>query len=82
MGLARHPFFLLGVSYGPLLQEYRLPQEVHFPLTEESNIWDQRNATSPLIMFAGQWSVSSTAPASHPTLICTMQYQERAHALD
>ena len=30
----RHPLTPLGVSFGSLLQEYRLPLEAHFPLTE------------------------------------------------
>ena len=37
MVLPRHPLLPLRVSFEPLLQEYRLPLAVHFPLTEESN---------------------------------------------
>ena len=66
------PKFPLGGSFGPLLQEYRLPPEVCFPLTEESNTGDHRNTTRPLIFSAAQWSVSPIAPASHNTLVCTL----------
>ena len=68
----RHPLLPLRVSFGPLLQEYRLPPQVHFPLTEESNTGDHRSTTRPLILFVAQWSVSSFAPASHHTLIGTV----------
>ena len=78
----RHPPLPLEVSFGALLQEYWLPPEVHFPVTEGSNTGDHRNTTRPLILFAAQWSVSPIAPASHHTLICTLSYQEGAHALD
>ena len=82
MVLPGRPLLPSGVSSGPLLQECMLLPEVHFPLTEESNIGDHRNTTNPLIMFAAQWSVSPTAQASPPTLLCSVQYQERAHKLD
>ena len=72
MVLPRHPLLPLGVSFGPLMYEYRLPPEVHFPLTEESNTGDDGNTTRPLILFAAQWSVSPIAPASHYTLIRTV----------
>ena len=78
----RHPWLPLRASLGPLLQEYRLPPEVHFPLTEGNNTGDHQNTTRPLILFATPWSVSPIAPASHHTSIRTVQYQERAHTLD
>ena len=62
----------VGSLLGPLLQEYRLPPEVHFPLTEGSNTGDHRNTSRPLILFAAQWSVSPIAPACHHTLIRTV----------
>ena len=65
----RHPLLPLGVSFRPLLQEYRLPPEVHFPLTEGSNTEDHRNTTRPLILFTAEWSVSPITAASHHTLI-------------
>ena len=55
MVLPRHALLLLGGSSGPLLQEYRLPLEVHFPPTEENNTGHHPNTTRPLIMFAAQW---------------------------
>ena len=72
MLLARHPLLPLGVSFGPLLQEYRLPPEVHYPLTEESNTGNHQNTIRPLILFAAQWSVSPTAQASDHTIIRTV----------
>ena len=77
-----HPLLPLGVSFGPLLQEYRVPPEVHFPLTEGSNSEDHQNTITPLIFFAAQWSVSPTAQATHQTLICAVYCQEHARALD
>ena len=65
----KHSFLLLRVSFGPLLQEYRVFPEVRFPLTEESNTGDHRNTTRPLILFAAQWSVSPIAPAFKYTFI-------------
>ena len=59
----------VGNLLGPLLQEYRLLLEVHFPLTEEKNTWDDQNTTRPLILFAALWLVSPIAPASHPAII-------------
>ena len=78
----RHPLLALGVSFRPVLQEYWYPPEEHFPLSEESHNGDQKDTPRPLIFFAAPWLVSSIAPASHHTLISTVQYQERAHALD
>ena len=65
----RHPLLQLGVFFGLFLQEYRLPPEVHFPLTEESNTGDHRNTTRPLILFAAQSQVSPIAPISHGAII-------------
>ena len=65
----KHPFPPLEVSFGPLLQDYRLPPEVHFPHTEESNTGDHQNTTRPLTLVAAQWSVSPIAPASHRPII-------------
>ena len=63
-----HPLLPLGVSFGPLLQEYWPPLEVHFPLHQgTSNPEDNRNTTRPLILFAAQWLVRGIAPASHHT---------------
>ena len=65
----RHPLLPLGVSFRPLLPEYRRPPEVHFSLTEESNLGDHRNTTRLLILVAAKWSVSPIAPASHRAVI-------------
>ena len=62
-------FPLLGASFGPLLEEYRLPPEVHFLLTEESNPGHHQNTTRPLILFAAELSVSPIAPASDAAII-------------
>ena len=70
--LPRHPLLPSGVSFGPLVQEYRLPREVHYPLTEESNTRDHQNATRPLILFAAKLWVSPISPASRHTLIRTV----------
>ena len=64
----RRPPLPLGVSFGPLLHEYRFFPEVHFPLTEESNTPHHQNTTRPLTLFAAQWSVSPTAQASSCTV--------------
>ena len=65
----RQPLLPLGISFGPLLQECRIPPEVHFSLTKDSNTGDHRNTTRPLILFAAQWSVRPIAPASHRAII-------------
>ena len=65
----RHPLLPFGVFFRPLLQEYRLPPEVHFPLTQETNTRDHLNTTRPLIMFAAQRSVTPTAPACDLAII-------------
>ena len=72
MAPPRHPLLPLRVSFEPLLLEYRLPPEVHFLLTEESNTGDHWNTTRPLIMFAAKLLLSPTAPASQRTLIRTV----------
>ena len=50
----RHPLLPLEGFFGPLLQEYRLPLEVHFPLTEGTNTGDHQNTTRALILFAAK----------------------------
>ena len=76
-----HPLLPLTGSFGPLLQEYRLPPEVHFPLTKREATLSILG-TPPLILFAAQWSVSPIGPASNHTLIRAVYHQERAHAPD
>ena len=42
MVLPRHPLLPLKVSFGPPLQEYSLPTEIHFLLSEKGNTWHHR----------------------------------------
>ena len=60
------------VSFGPLLQEYRLLPGVHFPLTEKNNTGDHWNTTRPLVMLAAEWTVSTRARASYHSIIRTL----------
>ena len=60
---------LLAVSFRPLLEEYWLPPEVHFPPAEESNLGGDQNTTGPLIGSGVQWSVSPTTAATHGAII-------------
>ena len=61
----RHLLLPLGVSFGPLLQNYWLPPEPHLPCTKGGATL--RILTRPLILFAAQWSVRPIAPASNHT---------------
>ena len=63
-----HPLLSLGVSFGPPLQEYLSPQEVHSPRAK-GDATSSLETTRPLMLFAAQWSAGPFAPASHHTLI-------------
>ena len=77
-----HPLLRLRVTFWPLMQEYRLRLEVHFPFTEESNTADHQNTTRPLTLFAAEWSVSPIALAFDRAIIlahanCTLFRKRR-----